>query len=118
MPFVKFKVDREVQDEHRGTAKATVYRAGQVYELSQASADRWIARGIAEPAEAPKAVESKVKGVKTPRAAPPPSPTPPSSTEATVPDGSSAGDPAPTDPANDPAALRAARRAAFEQGGA
>lgn len=52
---VKFAVRREVQDEHRGTDKATIYEAGQVYDLPEASASRWISRGVAIAIEDPAA---------------------------------------------------------------
>ncbi len=46
MPLVKFVETRVVQDEHRGTARETRYVAGETYDLPEASAARWIARGV------------------------------------------------------------------------
>ena len=46
---IKFLGRRVVQDEHRHTARATVFEAGQVIDLPETSARRWIARGAAEP---------------------------------------------------------------------
>lgn len=46
---VRFVETHEVQDEHRGTARATVYLAGEVYALPEASARHFEARGKAEP---------------------------------------------------------------------
>lgn len=44
---IKFMADREIQDEHRGTDKATVFKAGSEHDLPEASAARWIQRGVA-----------------------------------------------------------------------
>ena len=46
MPFVKFTETRVVQDEHRGTDRETRFMAGETYDLPEASAARWIARGV------------------------------------------------------------------------
>lgn len=45
---VRFAVTRVVQDKDSGTARQTSFEAGQVYDLPEASARRWIARGAAE----------------------------------------------------------------------
>jgi hypothetical protein len=52
---IRFSVRREVQDENRGTDKATIFEAGQVYDLPDASASRWLARGVAIAVEDPAA---------------------------------------------------------------
>jgi hypothetical protein len=44
---VLFTETRTVQDEKRGTSEATIYRAGQVYDLSVESANRWVNRKVA-----------------------------------------------------------------------
>lgn len=44
---IKFNSRREVQDEFRGTEKATVFEAGKEYDLPEASASRWVQRGLA-----------------------------------------------------------------------
>jgi hypothetical protein len=44
---IKFHSRREVQDEFRGTEKATVFEAGKEYDLPEASASRWVQRGLA-----------------------------------------------------------------------
>lgn len=46
---VTFRAAYEVQDEHRGTAKATIYLPGKVYALPEASAQHFIGRGKADP---------------------------------------------------------------------
>ncbi|WP_171054196.1 hypothetical protein [Arenibacterium halophilum] len=38
----------EVQDEHRGTEKATRYRADQKVKMDPASAHHFLSRGVAE----------------------------------------------------------------------
>lgn len=47
MKTVKFLQDKEVQDQHAGTKKATVFKKDQMVELEDASADHWINRGAA-----------------------------------------------------------------------
>ncbi|MAQ82245.1 hypothetical protein [Psychromarinibacter halotolerans] len=47
---VKFLRDHEVQDEHRGTDKATWFRKGARKSLEDRSAQHFIERGIAVPA--------------------------------------------------------------------
>ena len=46
MPKIRFLVNAELQDEHRGTDKATRYKEGQVLEMSQRSALHWLNRGL------------------------------------------------------------------------
>jgi hypothetical protein len=46
---MRFVETHEVQDEHRRTPRATVYLAGEVYELSEGSAQHFEARGKAVP---------------------------------------------------------------------
>lgn len=47
---LKFTEDYEVQNEHRGTDKATAYKKGQKVSFSPASAMHFLSRGVAEPA--------------------------------------------------------------------
>jgi len=47
MQKIKFITSVEVQNEHRGTMKATCYEEGQEIEVSPASALHWIGRGKA-----------------------------------------------------------------------
>lgn len=47
MPKIEFLQDRVLRDEHEGTAKETVYRAGQVLIVSEESARHWTDRGVA-----------------------------------------------------------------------
>ena len=62
MPKIKFLDDRDVTDETGKTTQS--YKAGKVYDLSDAIAYRWVRRQVAvpveEPAEKPK-VEKKPK---------------------------------------------------------
>lgn len=44
---IKFVKDHEVQDEHRGTSKATVYKSGEIKSVSISTADHFTRRGIA-----------------------------------------------------------------------
>jgi hypothetical protein len=43
MPFIKFTQDRTTVE-----AEPQVFKAGQVYELPEASCERWVRRGAAE----------------------------------------------------------------------
>jgi hypothetical protein len=53
MPKVLFTQDRVVQDENRDNPeKRTEYKAGTVYEMEQASINRWVSRGVATTDEA------------------------------------------------------------------
>lgn len=71
MPKVLFLQDRIVQDENRDDEeKRTMYRAGEVYNLDQASADRWILRGVATDDPAKIAEAEKPQPRRAPRAAP------------------------------------------------
>jgi len=45
---VKFLSDRVVQDSNAGTNKEVRFRAGDVVDLPDASANHWITRGVAE----------------------------------------------------------------------
>ena len=45
--LVRFVSRHEVQDEKRGTKAATVYEAGRIYSLPEASAMHFEARGKA-----------------------------------------------------------------------
>lgn len=48
MPQVLFLETRVVQDENRSDLRnRTVYEAGEIYNLPQASIDRWVRRGVA-----------------------------------------------------------------------
>ena len=44
---IKFLMRREVQDENRGTPKATVFDEGSIHDLPEPSARRWLSRGEA-----------------------------------------------------------------------
>lgn len=48
---IKFNQEYEVQDEHRGTSKATVYKKDEVREFSPGAADHFVRRGVASPLE-------------------------------------------------------------------
>ncbi len=45
---IKFLSDYEVQDEMRGTEKATAFRKGERRKLPEASAHHFVGRGLAE----------------------------------------------------------------------
>lgn len=47
MPKVKFNVTRVVDDHRKGTKQEERYEAGKVYDLPEASAARWVGRGVA-----------------------------------------------------------------------
>lgn len=47
MPFVKFIQDKVLEDRYKGTANEVSFKAGQTYELPEASCARWIRRGAA-----------------------------------------------------------------------
>ncbi len=47
MPRIQFLQAVELQDEHRGTDKATRYKEGQIIEVSPPSAAHWVNRGLA-----------------------------------------------------------------------
>lgn len=65
MARVKFLTDYTVQDEHEKTDKATRYKAGKVYDMTEAKALRWVGRGRAQVLAQP---EPKAKPVKAPSA--------------------------------------------------
>lgn len=44
---IRFKETRVVDDARKGTAAEQRYEAGQVYDLPEPSALRWISRGLA-----------------------------------------------------------------------
>ena len=44
---VLFTETLEVKDEKRGTAEATIYEAGKVYDLPEMSVNRWLSRKVA-----------------------------------------------------------------------
>ncbi|ATG47601.1 hypothetical protein CEW89_08440 [Celeribacter ethanolicus] len=45
---IKFVKHHEVQDEHAGTDKATVYEAGLTKAFEERSAQHFVTRGVAE----------------------------------------------------------------------
>jgi len=51
MRRVRFNVTRVVEDARKGTQDEERYEAGRVYELNDASAARWVNRGVAEYAD-------------------------------------------------------------------
>ena len=67
MPKIKFLVDRNITDETGKTTQS--YKAGKVYDLSDAIAYRWVRRQVAvpveEPAEEPKATKKPKATEKT-----------------------------------------------------
>jgi hypothetical protein len=48
MVKIRFREDRVVQDCLQGTPHETRFLAGQVVDLSEASANHWLSRGVAE----------------------------------------------------------------------
>jgi hypothetical protein len=64
MVKIRFRQDRVVQDGLQGTAHETRFKAGEVADLPDASANHWITRGVAErvsadePAELPAAQQA------------------------------------------------------------
>ena len=48
---IKFLRDYEVQDEHRGTPKATRYTKGKIVKVSEAAAQHFVSRGAADLAD-------------------------------------------------------------------
>jgi hypothetical protein len=58
MPFIKFTADRTTVE-----AQPQVFKAGNVYELSEASCERWKRRKVAEDA-----TEAEFKAQKAPKA--------------------------------------------------
>ncbi|TGY87350.1 hypothetical protein E5163_14880 [Marinicauda algicola] len=62
---VRFTQTRVVADEHEGTDRETRFEQDRVYDLPEASAERWIARGVAVAVS-----ESEAKPASAPAAAP------------------------------------------------
>jgi hypothetical protein len=50
---IRFLQDRTVQDAHVGAKGETKFKADQIVDLPDASANHWITRGVAEPYDEP-----------------------------------------------------------------
>lgn len=59
---VRFTADAQLENE--GPGKGPEFKAGEVYEMSDDQAQRWIRRGVAEAAEKVDSPYKLVKGVK------------------------------------------------------